>query len=185
MPPPVVPGDKAQQKACQQSSPYLPAHGVLAVAEEVRQLQRLPDFPEEHLHAPAALAELADGGGGPFHVAGDEGHGDHPPLDLHLRPHQPQLLGIVLPRADASQPDALVGQDTAAPPGVLAGRMLSHIPPRRPRLRPGFRGFGDDACRARRPRLRRGAGDAGRPGPSRRLLSHSLIEHILLWAGHP
>ena len=42
----VEPGNEAKQKIGEQRSPYLPAHGVFVVAEEVRQLQRLLQFLE-------------------------------------------------------------------------------------------------------------------------------------------
>ena len=72
MPPFAVPCHEAQQQVRQQCSPDLPAHGVPVMAEEIRQLEGLLDFLEEHLHTPAALVELADGEGGPFQVVGDE-----------------------------------------------------------------------------------------------------------------
>lgn len=39
-----VPCHEAQQQVRQQCSPDLPAHGVLVIAEEIRQLKRLLDF---------------------------------------------------------------------------------------------------------------------------------------------
>ena len=75
--------------------PDLPAHGVFAVAEEIRHLQRLLDFPKEDLHAPVELVELADSEGRPFEVVGDEGHFHHLPLDFHFGCHQPDFLRML------------------------------------------------------------------------------------------
>ena len=104
----VVPAHKAKQQVRQQGSPDLPAHCVLVVAEEICKLERLLDFLEEHLDAPAALVELADGEGRSLEVVGDEGHFNHPPLDFHIGGHQPEFLRIMLLCAEAGQPDALV-----------------------------------------------------------------------------
>ena len=47
-------GAAAQQQIHQQRGPHLPAHGAGVVPEEVGQLQRLFEFLEEYLDAPAA-----------------------------------------------------------------------------------------------------------------------------------
>ncbi len=46
----VVPCLEAQKQVGQQGSPDLPAHGVLVIAEEIRQVKRLLDFLEEHVY---------------------------------------------------------------------------------------------------------------------------------------
>ena len=91
-----VPCHEAQQQVRQQCSPDLPAHGVLVMAEEIRQLEGLLDFLEEHLHTPAALVELADGEGRPFKVVGDEGHFSHFSLAFNFIGQQPKVTqGII------------------------------------------------------------------------------------------
>ena len=136
MSPLVTPGHETQQKIRQQGCPYLPSDGVLAVSEEVRELKRLLDLLEDHLHAPAAPVELADSVGRPVEAVRDEGHLRLVPPDIDLRPHQPDLLRIKLAGAFPRQTDALVGQDRAVFSGVLAlaCRLLSHISGSLPRL---------------------------------------------------
>ena len=104
----------------QQCSPDLPAHGVLVMAEEIRQLEDLLDFLEEHLHTPAALVKPTDGEGGPFQVVGDECHLHHPPFDFNFGCHQSQFFRIMFPGADSSQPDTFIGQDAAFLPDISA-----------------------------------------------------------------
>ena len=43
--------------------PYLPLDGVLVLAEEVLELERLLEFLEEQLHRPAGLVYRGDGHG--------------------------------------------------------------------------------------------------------------------------
>ena len=119
MPPFAVPCHEAQQVR-QQCSPDLPVHGVLVMAEEIRQLEDLLDFLEEHLHTPAALVKPADGEGRPFKVVGDECHLHHLPFDFNLGCHQSQLFRIMFPGVDSGQPDAFIGQDTAFLPDISA-----------------------------------------------------------------
>ena len=84
----------AQQQMHQQSHPRLPAHGVGAVAEEVRELERLLDLLEEHLDVPAAPVQLGHRPGAPFHVVGQKDHFDVFTVDLDQRHDAPQALWI-------------------------------------------------------------------------------------------
>ena len=61
-------GAKAQQQVNQQSRPYLPAYGIGVVAEEVGQLERLLEFLEKDLDAPATAIQIGDGLGAPFQL---------------------------------------------------------------------------------------------------------------------
>lgn len=172
MSPLVMPGHETQQKIRQQGCPYLPSDGVLAVSEEVRELKRLLDLLEEHLHAPATPVELADSVGRPVEAVRDEGHLRLVPPDIDLRPHQPDLLRIKLAGAFPRQTDAPVGQDRAVLSGVLAlaCRLLSHISGSLPRL-------GGGPSRA--------CGAGGGALPACRPLSCGLKEDVFLEAGHP
>ena len=86
-----VPCHEAQKQEGQQGSPDLPAHGVLVIAEGIRQLKRLLDFLEEHLHAQVELVKLAGCEGRPFRVVGDEGHFSHFSLAFNFIGQQPKV----------------------------------------------------------------------------------------------
>ncbi len=80
----------------QQGSPDLPAHGVLVIAEGIRQLKRLLDFLEEHLHAQVELVKLAGCEGRPFQVVGDEDLFSHFSLAFNFIGQQPKVpQGII------------------------------------------------------------------------------------------
>jgi len=64
----------AHQHVEQKCGPELPAYRLLAVAEEVADLEGLLDLFEEDLDAPTRLVEFADAGGCPSGVVGYEGH---------------------------------------------------------------------------------------------------------------
>ena len=120
MPPFAVSCHEAQQQVRQQCSPDLPAHGVLVMAEEIRQLEGLLDLLEEHLHTPAALVKLADGEGRPFKVVCNGCRLHHLPLDFNFGCHQSQFFWIMFPGVESSQPDTLIEQDAAFLPDIYA-----------------------------------------------------------------
>ena len=64
----------AQKQMHQQSHPHLPAHGVGAVAEEVRKLKCLLDLFEEHLDVPASPVKADDFLLTEAHIRADDGN---------------------------------------------------------------------------------------------------------------
>ena len=100
----------AQQHIGQERGPDLPLHGVGAVAQEVRQLERLFDLLEEHLDLPAATVKIRDGLRAPRQVVREKGH--LPELAVHFDQchHAAQLDGIVL-AGRAGQADQVVAED--------------------------------------------------------------------------
>lgn len=68
--------EAAHQQMDEQSGPYLPAHGIGTVAEEVGELERLLYFFKEHLDVPAAAVELGHCPCTPFKVVGQKDHLD-------------------------------------------------------------------------------------------------------------
>ncbi len=63
---------RAQGHVEQECRPELPADGLLAVTQEVAELEGLFDLLEEHFDAPARLIEVAYAAGTPFEIVGDE-----------------------------------------------------------------------------------------------------------------
>ena len=90
--------EAAHQQMDEQPRPYLPAHGIGTVAEEVGELQRLLDFLKEHLDVPAAAVELRDRPRTPFQMIGQEDHLDILAVDLHEGDDAAQLARVGLLR---------------------------------------------------------------------------------------
>lgn len=101
----------AQKQMHQQSHPHLPAHGVGAVAEEVRKLKCLLDLFEEHLDVPAATVQLGHSPGAPFQVIGHKDHLDVFAVDLDQRRDAPQALRIGTTGSRNGQFDDFIPQD--------------------------------------------------------------------------
>ena len=68
--------ETAHQQMDEQSGPYLPAHGIGAVAKKIGELERLFDFFKEHLDVPAATVELGHCPRTPFKVVRQKDHLD-------------------------------------------------------------------------------------------------------------
>ena len=83
--------------------------------EEVGQLQRLFEFLEEHLDAPAAAIQIGDGLGAPGQVVGEENH--FPQLAVHLdQGHHAAQLDRIGCADRTGQANQIVTEDVAVPP---------------------------------------------------------------------
>ena len=96
---------------------------MLAVAEEVADLQRLLDLLEEDLNAPSRLIEFADGAGGPVRVVGDEDHYHLLAIDGDNHFNPAQKHGVLFFALRGFQQDEVVSKDVAA---RLAQHFFAH-----------------------------------------------------------
>jgi len=101
----------AHQHVEQQRRPKLPADRLLAVAEEVADLEGLLELLEKHLDAPSRLIECADARCRPLSVVGDENHDDFLAVNLDEHFHAPEGFGILASAFLAFKQDEIVAQD--------------------------------------------------------------------------
>ena len=86
----------AQQEVQQQRRPELPANGVFAVPEEVRDAQGLFDLIEEYFNAPAAFGERSHSAGGPCGVVRNEDRGGLLAVEFDEHFHPPEGVGVLV-----------------------------------------------------------------------------------------
>ncbi len=103
--------EETHQHVEQQRRPELLADGVLAVAEEVAELQGLLDLLEEHFDTPARLIEFAHTRGAPFGVVGDEDHHDLLAIHTHDHFHPSDEFGMLGTALRSLQQDQIITQD--------------------------------------------------------------------------
>ena len=109
--PPVHELETAHQQVYEQSSPYLPAHGIGAITEEVGKLERLLHLFEEYLDVPPAAVELRDRPRAPLLMVGQEDHLDILSVELHEGYNAAQLARVGLLRFFEHQLDDFVAKD--------------------------------------------------------------------------
>src|ERR1019366_7347154 len=114
--PTTLPSYKPQEKINEQGSPHLPLHGVGRVAQEVDQLDGLLNLLEKRLYGPAAAVKLADGGGGPLGVVGQEDHDAILAVDLDQGGDPAQESGTIPTGIVALEHDQLVLEDALVSP---------------------------------------------------------------------
>ena len=83
------------------------------MAEEVADFEGLLDLLEEGFDAPSAAVEIADTGGGPVEVVGQEGHGDPFVIDLDSGGDAAQALRILGAGVGSDQSNLVVADDVA------------------------------------------------------------------------
>jgi hypothetical protein len=95
----------------QQGCPYLPAHGIGAVAQEISQLQGLLDLLEEGFDGPAAAVEVGDAGGAPLQVVGEEDQFLFTSVDFDQCGDAAHQFGVMVKGGCMAQGNDLVAQD--------------------------------------------------------------------------
>ena len=107
------PADETHQHVEQKRRPELPADGMLAVAEEVTDLEGLFDLLEKDFDAPARLIELANRACRPVRVVSDEDHDNILAVDGHDHFHPAHQDGILLFAFRGPEQDEVVTQDVS------------------------------------------------------------------------
>lgn len=111
--PPAEEGLGAQEEVKQQGGPYLPAHRVGRVAEEVAELEGLLDLFEENLYFPAVAVEVGHGGGRPCKVVGPKLHDHDPAIEIDLGGHPAHAIGVLAAGVGIHEYDLVVGESWA------------------------------------------------------------------------
>ena len=106
--------DVSEKKIQQQGRPKLPADGVFGVSEEVTDFEGLLDLFKEGFDRPAATIEIANAGGSPLEVIGQEDHDSFFPINFDQRHNTSESLWILGPGLGANQSNLVVTKDVSS-----------------------------------------------------------------------
>jgi len=109
--PVVEEGQESQEHIDQQRRPYLPAHGIGAVAQKIGQLQGLLDLFEEGFDGPAATVKVGDTGRTPLQVVGQENQFLLAPVDFDQGGDAAHELRVMGKGGGVARGNDLVAQD--------------------------------------------------------------------------